>query len=56
MISIVVGLACMENLLDIFFLGRTQDTLNDVFAHLTILLFQSMFPIHAFSVACRVST
>jgi hypothetical protein len=48
MISISVGLACCaENSLYLFFLGGTQDDLKDVFVHLIIFLFQSMFPIYA---------
>ncbi len=47
MISNVVGLACTENFLYIFFLGRTLDDLENVSICLTILVFQSTFPIHA---------
>jgi hypothetical protein len=42
MISIAVGLACAENFLYIFFLGGTQDNIEDMSVHLMILLFQSM--------------
>jgi hypothetical protein len=47
MISVAVGLACAENFLYVFFLGGTHDDLEDVSVRLTILLFRSMFPIHA---------
>jgi hypothetical protein len=51
MISVTVGLACTENSLYVFFLGGTQDNFKDVSVHLTILLFLSMFPIHALGAA-----
>ena len=53
MISVAVGLACAENFLYVFFLGGTKDDLGDVSVRLTILLFRSMFPIHALGAAMQ---
>jgi hypothetical protein len=53
MISVAVGLACAENFLYVFFLGGTHDDLEDVSVRLTILLFRSMFPIHALGAAMQ---
>jgi hypothetical protein len=46
-ISAAVGLTCAEDSLYAFYLGGTQDNLEDVMVGLKILLFWSMFPIQA---------
>ena len=51
MISVAVGLACAENLMYVLFLGGTGDFA--VADELVILLFRSIFPIHALSAAMQ---
>ncbi|KAL3773386.1 hypothetical protein ACHAW5_010992 [Stephanodiscus triporus] len=53
MISVAVGLACAENFLYVFFQGGTDDNIEDVSIRLTILLFRSLFPIHALGAAMQ---
>ncbi|KAL7468756.1 hypothetical protein ACHAXS_008985 [Conticribra weissflogii] len=52
MISVAVGLACAENCLYVFFLGGTAGSAG-VGAELVILLFRSIFPVHALSAAMQ---
>lgn len=60
MISVAVGLACAENFLYVFFLGGFggggggggYDS-NNVYLELGILLFRSLFPVHALSAAMQ---
>ena len=53
MISVAVGLACAENFLYVFFLGGTGGDVGNIGAELTILLFRSIFPVHALSAAMQ---
>lgn len=53
MISVAVGLACAENFLYVFFLGGTGGNMNKIGDELTILLFRSIFPVHALSAAMQ---
>jgi len=52
MISVAVGLACAENCLYVFFLGGTAGSAG-IGAELVILLFRSIFPVHALSAAMQ---
>jgi len=53
MISVAVGLACAENFIYVFFLGGSGGDIGNISMHLTILLFRSIFPIHALSAAMQ---
>lgn len=51
MISVAVGLACAENFLYVFFLGGTGGA--SVSQEFAVLLFRSVFPVHALSAAMQ---
>jgi hypothetical protein len=53
MISVAVGLACAENFLYVFFLGGTGGDIGRISGELAILLFRSIFPVHALSAAMQ---
>ncbi|KAL9184043.1 hypothetical protein ACHAXT_002129 [Thalassiosira profunda] len=53
MISVAVGLACCENFLYVFFLGGTGGDMGQISGELGILLFRSVFPVHALSAAMQ---
>lgn len=52
MISVAVGLACAENFLYVFFLGGTGGD-SSVSDELAILIFRSIFPVHALAAAMQ---
>lgn len=53
MISVAVGLACAENCLYVFLLGGAGGSVVDMSVRLCILLFRSVFPIHALGAAMQ---
>ena len=53
MISVAVGLACAENFLYVFFLGGTGGDVSNITMEFAILLFRSIFPVHALSAAMQ---
>lgn len=53
MISVAVGLACAENFLYVFFLGGTGGDMGAVTQEFAILLFRSIFPVHALAAAMQ---
>jgi hypothetical protein len=53
MISVAVGLACAENCLYVFLLGGAGGSVTDMSVRLCILLFRSIFPIHALGAAMQ---
>ena len=58
MISVAVGLACAENFLYVFFLGGTAKGSGEygrtnVYQQMAVLLFRSVFPVHALSAAMQ---
>ena len=53
MISVAVGLACAENFMYVFFLGGSRDNSGAIWQELTILLFRSIFPVHALAAAMQ---
>lgn len=58
MISVAVGLACAENFVYVFFLGGTAgqsdgDDAGNVLEEWLVLLFRSIFPVHALAAAMQ---
>jgi len=53
MISAAVGLACCENFLYVFFLGGSGGDIGRISGELAILLFRSIFPVHALAAAMQ---
>lgn len=60
MISVAVGLACAENMMYVFLLGGAKGTSSsnaehrgDVYEEWIVLLFRSIFPIHALAAALQ---
>jgi hypothetical protein len=53
MISVAVGLACAENFMYVFFLGGSRGNSGAIWQELMILLFRSIFPIHALAAAMQ---
>ena len=53
MISVAVGLACAENFFYVFFLGGTGGDSGAIAGELAILIFRSIFPVHALSAAMQ---
>lgn len=55
MISVAVGLTCAENFLYVFFLGGStiDDSKANIKEEWVVLLFRSLFPIHALSAALQ---
>lgn len=58
MISVAVGLACAENMMYVFLLGgargsSTAEHRGDVYEEWIVLLFRSVFPIHALAAALQ---
>jgi len=53
MISVAVGLACAENFMYVFFLGGSRGNSGAIWQELMILLFRSVFPVHALAAAMQ---
>ena len=53
MISVAVGLACAENFMYVFFLGGSRGNSGAIWQELMILLFRSIFPVHALAAAMQ---
>jgi hypothetical protein len=53
MISVAVGLACAENFMYVFIMGGSKGNSHAVWQELMILLFRSLFPIHALAAAIQ---
>ena len=53
MISVAVGLACAENFMYVFFLGGSRSNSGAIWQELMILLFRSVFPVHALAAAMQ---
>jgi hypothetical protein len=53
MISTAVGLACAENFMYVFFLGGSKGNAGALMQELMILLFRSLFPVHALAAAMQ---
>ena len=53
MISVAVGLTCAENFLYVFFIGGSSGDLGSVGQEVAVLLFRSIFPVHALAAAMQ---